>query len=144
MGFKFNIMPKRYTVNSSELQINDILIDVRSEEEFITGSITEHNVPILRQEDRGFCYRYTPLVFLVIGNGLYKNRESLCDYINEVALNEKKNRVVIACSRGRLRSPITWLYLSIKYPELEFKVLRGGIKGYISALGSLNRFNLGR
>lgn len=122
-------MPKRFTVDCKEILPTDLVLDIRSVEEFEKGSLTEYNVPVIKQSDRGFCYRYTPLVFWVIGNGLLKNKDRICEFIETKC--EGNHRVIVACSRGRLRSPIVWLYLKRKYTDMEFKVLRKGIKGYL-------------
>lgn len=144
LGIKFNIMPKRFSVNVDELKYTDIILDVRSLEEFNKGSITDYNIPILKESDRGFCYRYTPLVLWIIFNGLHRNKSNLCECVGNI-INKKhytKLQVILACSGGRLRSPLAWVYLRKKYPNVTFKVLRGGITKALEVKGGLKCLNM--
>lgn len=132
MGFKFKVMPSKFLVNFSDLSKEDLIVDVRTKEEHTLGSVTDINIPILKQEDRGFYLRHTWLVIPVIVNGLWKNRKEVCDSIDNVVITNNIKYIVIACSKGRLRSPITWWYLRFKYKDIKFKVLKGGIKGVVN------------
>ena len=43
--------------------------------------------------------------------------------------NNKKLRILIGCSQGRLRSPAVWLYA--RFLGIDAKILQYGIKHYV-------------
>ena len=129
---RFKVMPERFLVNFEDLSEEVLVVDVRTKEEHTLGSITDINIPILKREDRGFYLRHTSLAVPIIINGLWKNRGELCRSIDNVVITNNIKYIIIACSKGRLRSPLTWWYLRFRFKGIEFKVLRGGIKGVLN------------
>lgn len=105
---------------------NEITIDVRTRSEFNNMKLFKYNIPVINEYNHMRIKRFYPLAIPIILISLYKNRS----YIKTNLLllsNNGKLPVVIGCSRGRLRSPIVFLYaklLGIK----DCKILSGGIK----------------
>lgn len=101
-----------------------IIIDVRTQEEFNKGSIGNLNIPIINEIEYSMIKKCYPIAFCIIIFGLIKNRKTIRDTLGK--LDARDRRIVIACSRGRLRSPIFNLYcLALGYKS---KVLWGGMK----------------
>ncbi|MGL4773152.1 MAG: hypothetical protein ACRC2K_06240 [Clostridium sp.] len=109
------------------------IIDVRTETEFLKMNMTEYNVPIINERDHQRIKAFYPLAIFIITIGIIKNRESIKRRLVEVS-NNKQEEIIIACSRGRLRSPITYIYA--RYIGIRCKVLWGGLKNrYKDKLG---------
>lgn len=54
-----------------------------------------------------------------------KNRERIKELLIKIS-NNKNEEVIIACSRGRLRSPITYIYARLI--GIKCRILWGGLK----------------
>lgn len=88
---------------------NRKLIDVRTKSEFLEMNMTKYNIPVINEEQHLRIKRFYPLAIFIIVKSIIKNREGIKELLIEVS-NNKSEEVIIACSRGRLRSPITYIY----------------------------------
>lgn len=105
---------------------NEITIDVRTRSEFNNMKLFKYNIPVINEYDHMRIKTFYPLAIPIILISLYRNR----NYIkrNLLLLSENgKLPIVIGCSRGRLRSPIVFLYAKLIGIK-NCKILFGGIK----------------
>lgn len=105
---------------------NEITIDVRTVSEFNSMRLFQYNIPIINEDEHIRIKSFYPLAIPIILISLYRNK----NYIKKNLMllsNDGSLPIVIGCSRGRLRSPIVFLYakfIGIK----KCKILFGGIK----------------
>lgn len=104
---------------------NRKLIDVRTKSEFLEMNMTKYNIPVINEEQHLRIKRFYPLAIFIIVKSIIKNREGIKELLIEVS-NNKSEEVIIACSRGRLRSPITYIYARLI--GIKCRVLWGGLK----------------
>ena len=102
-------------------------IDVRSVEEFKTGKLLQYNVPVISKEQHQLLHRHLYLAGIIVFYGLFKNRKFIRKKLLEIS-NNRQNKILIGCSKGRLRSPAVWLYA--KFLGIDAKILKYGIKHY--------------
>ncbi|WP_322395046.1 hypothetical protein, partial [Clostridium perfringens] len=106
--------------------INDRkIIDVRTKSEFLIMNMTEYNIPVIDELQHQKIKSFYPLAIFIISIGIIKNRKKIKKLLLEMS-NNRNDEVIIACSRGRLRSPITYLYARII--GVKCKILWGGLK----------------
>ena len=116
---------------------DEVLIDVRSYEEYIEMPLCQHNIPIINQKQHEFLRNHIYLSALIILYGLIKNRK----VIRQELLNKsdnRKNKIVICCSQGRLRSPIACIYARLI--GIKSNILKGGIKQYYKPKRTKNKW----
>lgn len=101
------------------------VIDVRTKLEFQKMKMTEYNIPVINELQHKRIKQFYPMAFFIIILSIIRNKEEIKKQLIEIS-NNKKEEVIIACSRGRLRSPITYIYARII--GLKCKVLWGGLK----------------
>lgn len=104
---------------------NRKLIDVRTKSEFLDMNMTKYNIPVINEEQHLRIKRFYPLAIFIIVKSIIKNREGIKELLIEVS-NNKSEEVIIACSRGRLRSPITYIYARLI--GIKCRILWGGLK----------------
>ena len=104
---------------------NRKLIDVRTKSEFLDMNMTKYNIPVINEEQHLRIKRFYPLAIFIIVKSIIKNREGIKELLIEVS-NNKSEEVIIACSRGRLRSPITYIYA--RHIGIKCRILWGGLK----------------
>lgn len=105
---------------------DEITIDVRTVSEFNSMRLFKYNIPVINEADHMRIKSFYPLAIPIILISLYKNK----NYIKKNLMLLSKNGslpVVIGCSRGRLRSPIVFLYAKLIGIK-KCKILFGGIK----------------
>jgi tRNA 2-selenouridine synthase SelU len=106
--------------------INDRkIIDVRTKSEFLKMKMTEYNIPVINELQHRRIKRFYPSAMFIIIIAIIKNKDEIKKQLIEIS-NNKSEEVIIACSRGRLRSPITYIYARII--GIRGKVLWGGLK----------------
>ena len=101
------------------------LIDVRTKIEFETMNMTPHNIPVINEKQHKRIKKFYPIAIFIIVSSIIKNKEEIKNALIEMS-NNKREEIIIACSRGRLRSPITYIYAIIL--GIRCKVLWGGLK----------------
>lgn len=105
---------------------DEITIDVRTVSEFNNMRLFQYNIPIINESDHIRIKSFYPLAIPIILVSLYRNK----NYIKKrlmILSNNGTYPIVIGCSRGRLRSPIIFLYA--KFIGIRrCKILFGGIK----------------
>jgi len=104
---------------------NKKLIDVRTKSEFLNMNMTEYNIPVIDEEQHNMIKRLYPFAIFIIIKSIIKNREIIRKRLLEIS-NNKREEVIIACSRGRLRSPITYIYA--RFIGIRCRILWGGLK----------------
>lgn len=104
---------------------NRTLIDVRTKTEFIKMNMCDYNIPIINEKQHRKIKEFYPTAFFIICYGIYKNRMEIKRKLLLYS-NNREDEVILACSRGRLRSPITYLYARLL--GIKCKVLWGGLK----------------
>lgn len=114
-----------FTTLNSE---NRISIDVRSFEESSAMPLLNHTVPVINKQEHTFLHKHLYLAALIVFYGLYKNKKHIRYELLKIS-NNGENKILIGCSKGRLRSPAVWLYA--RYLGLDAKILRNGIRHYI-------------
>lgn len=115
-------------INYEDIQKDDITIDVRTSEEFNENTIFESNIPIINKEEHQRLKKIPFLAIPIIIKSLIKNKKEIQDNIFFFSYFGEK-RLIFGCSKGRLRSPIMYLYA--KSLGINAKVLKKGIKTYI-------------
>lgn len=114
---------KKYLIKYKDIT-NEITIDVRTEDQYNSDKKLQYNVPIINRIQYDFIHKYLIIAEIVIIYGLLKNIKKIkLDLLN--ISNNRKSKIVIACSKGRLRSPTLWAYA--KYLGIDAKVLDGGV-----------------
>ena len=88
---------------------NRKLIDVRTKSEFLEMNMTQYNIPVINEKQHQRIKKFYPLAIFIIVKSIMKNRERIKELLIKIS-NNKNEEVIIACSRGRLRSPITYIY----------------------------------
>lgn len=109
----------------NDIEYNRKSIDVRSHEEHLSSPILRYNVPVINKAQHDFLHRYLILAFAVILYGFFQNRRYIKHQLLKISRN-KKDKLLIACSKGRLRSPIIWIYA--RFLGIDCKILKNGIK----------------
>lgn len=108
---------------------NRITLDVRSVEEYQLMPLLEYNIPVINKNQHSFLHKHLYLAGLIVFYGLFINRKSIKDDLLKIS-NNKKYKILIGCSKGRLRSPAVCLYA--KYLGIDAKILKDGIKPHLS------------
>ena len=103
-------------------------VDVRSSEEFNSTTLLQHNVPVINLAQHQLLHKHLYLAGIIVFYGLFKNRQFIKRKLLEIS-NNKKLRILIGCSQGRLRSPAVWLYA--RFLGIDAKILQYGIKHYV-------------
>ena len=104
---------------------NRKLIDVRTKSEFLEMNMTQHNIPVINEKQHQRIKKFYPLAIFIIVKSIMKNRERIKELLIKIS-NNKNEEVIIACSRGRLRSPITYIYARLI--GIKCRILWGGLK----------------
>ncbi|MGL5330020.1 MAG: rhodanese-like domain-containing protein [Peptostreptococcaceae bacterium] len=114
---------RKYLIRYEDIK-DEITIDVRTKEQFSQNKILKNNIPIINKAQHDFLHRHLFWAEIIIIYGMLKNIKSIKKDLIEIS-NNKKDKLVIGCSKGRLRSPTMWIYAKIL--GIEAKVLEGGI-----------------
>ena len=117
------IFCKKYLIKYKDIT-DEITIDVRTEDQYNDNKKLQYNIPIINKIEYDFLHKYLIIAEIVIIYGLLKNLKKIKSDLLRMS-NDKKSKIVIACSRGRLRSPTLWAYA--KYLGINAKVLDGGV-----------------
>ena len=104
---------------------NRKIIDVRTKSEFLKMKMTEYNIPVINEIQHKRIKRFYPSAIFIIIIAIIKNKEEIKRQLIKMS-NNKSEELIIACSRGRLRSPITYIYARII--GIKSKILWGGLK----------------
>lgn len=104
---------------------NRKLIDVRTKSEFLEMNMTQYNIPVINEKQHQRIKKFYPLAIFIIVKSIMKNRERIKELLIKIS-NNKNEEVIIACSRGRLRSPITYIYARLI--GIKCMILWGGLK----------------
>ena len=116
---------------------DEVLIDVRSYEEYVSMPLCKHNIPIINQKDHEFLRKHIYLAIFIILYGLIKNRKKIKQELLDKSDN-RKNKIVVGCSQGRLRSPIACIYARLI--GINCKILKGGIRQYYKPKRTKNKW----
>lgn len=106
---------------------DEVRIDVRTKSEFKQMNLFENNIPVINEKEHRIIKKIYPIAFIVIGYGLYKRKSYIKRKLLELS-NNGELKIVIACSRGRLRSPVVYMYA--KYLRIDCKVVSRGLKRF--------------
>lgn len=106
---------------------DEVTVDCRTEEEFYRMPLFKYNIPIITKRTHQMIKRFYPCALFVITYCLYRDRDRLK---RELMRRSKgcNRKLVIGCSRGRLRSPILCLYA--RYLGIDAVILSKGIKRF--------------
>lgn len=100
-------------------------IDVRTKEEFNRMPLFKYNIPIINTAEHKRVKKMYPLAFIIIYRGFLKRKLEVRKDLLKISENGR-HKVVIGCSRGRLRSPFVYFYA--RRLGIDCKVLSRGIK----------------
>ena len=114
-------------IDYEDIQKEDITIDVRTIEEFNSMPLFKHNIPLINKEEHDRLKKRIYLAIPIILKSFIKNKEEIKKQLLFFSYHGKK-RVIIGCSRGRLRSPIIYFYA--KKLGINAKILNKGIKRF--------------
>lgn len=117
------IFLKKYLIKYDEIT-DEITIDVRTKEQFLENKILKNNIPIINKKEHDFLHRHLFWAEVIILYVMIKNRKIIKKKLLELSDN-RNNKLVIGCSKGRLRSPTMWAYA--KLLGIDAKVLKNGI-----------------
>lgn len=104
---------------------DEVTVDVRTKEEFERMPLFKYNIPIINAREHQKVKKMYPLAFIIIYNGFSKRKLEVKKSLLKISDNGRK-KLVIGCSRGRLRSPFVYFYA--RSLGIECKVLSRGIK----------------
>lgn len=104
---------------------NEKMVDVRTTREHELTPFTKYSIPVIEIEEYLRIKRFYPLAFYIILKGILKRRTYIKNRLIMISRNREKT-LVFACSRGRLRSPIVYLYARLL--RIKCKILYKGIK----------------
>lgn len=114
---------KKYLIKYNDIT-DEVTIDARTEDQYNSYKILQYNIPIINKVQYDFLHKHLIIAELVIIYGLLKNKKRIKLNLLKIS-NNKKYKIIIACSEGRLRSPTLWAYA--KLLGIDAKVLDGGI-----------------
>lgn len=114
---------KKYLIKYHDIT-DEITIDARTVDQYKSEKKLQYNVPIINKVQYDFLHKHLIIAELVIIYGLLKNIKNIKADLIKIS-NNKKSKIVIACSKGRLRSPTLWAYA--KLIGIDAKVLDGGV-----------------
>ena len=114
---------KKYLIKYNDIT-DEITIDARTIEQYKSEKKLQYNIPIINKVQYDFLHKHLIIAELVIIYGLLKNIKNIKADLIKIS-NNKKSKIVIACSKGRLRSPTLWAYA--KLIGIDAKVLDGGV-----------------
>lgn len=114
---------KKYLIKYNDIT-DEITIDARTEGQYNDNKKLQYNVPIINETQYNFLHKYLFIAEIVIIYGLLKNIKKIKSDLLRIS-NNKESKVVIGCSKGRLRSPTLWAYA--KFLGINAKVLDGGV-----------------
>lgn len=104
---------------------NERTVDVRTEEEFKKMPLFKYNVPIINSREHEKIKKMYPLALFIIYKGFLSRKKIIKSQLLKISENGKY-KLVIGCSRGRLRSPFVYFYA--KTLGIKCEVLSKGIK----------------
>ena len=107
-GIKHN----NYTVEF----IQEVLEKYYSGQGGFTSLANEYKIPI-----KTWIYRTNK------GINVFKNKKYIRNKLLEIS-NNRQYKILIGCSKGRLRSPAVWLYA--RFLGIDAKILKYGVKHY--------------
>ncbi len=107
-------------INYEEIRKEDVTIDVRTTEEFNEMPLFDYSMPIINKKDHDLLKKKIYLAVPIILKSFIKNRKDIKSQLQFFSYHGEK-RIIIGCSRGRLRSPIMYFYA---------KILNKGIKRF--------------
>lgn len=119
-----NIFFKKYLIKYEDIT-NEVTIDVRTNEQFSKNEILKNNIPIMNKKEHDFLHRHLFWAEIIIIFSMLRNIKEIKFKLLEKSKN-KKNKLVIGCSKGRLRSPTMLIYARLL--GIDAKVLKGGIE----------------
>lgn len=114
---------KKYLIRYHDIT-DEITVDARTRDQYNSDKKLQYNIPIINKIQYDFLHRHLIIAELVIIYGLLKNLRNIKRNLIKIS-NNKKSRIVIGCSKGRLRSPTLWAYA--KLLGIDAKVLEGGV-----------------
>lgn len=114
---------KKYLIKYNDIT-DEITVDARTRDQYNSDKKLQYNIPIINKIQYDFLHRHLIIAELVIIYGLLKNLRNIKRDLIKIS-NNKKSRIVIGCSKGRLRSPTLWAYA--KLLGIDAKVLEGGV-----------------
>ena len=114
-------------VTFSTISPHDITVDVRSKEEFEKQKRLTYNVPIMSEHEHQEMKRYIYFAIFIILYRLFQNRREIEEKIRGILENHPTGTLIIGCSRGRLRSPLTAIYLAVKLNRRVY-IIKDGVK----------------
>jgi rhodanese-related sulfurtransferase len=114
---------KKYLIKYEDIT-NEITIDVRTKEQYLEDKILKYNIPIINKKEHDFLKRHLFWAEVIIIFAMLRNIKEIKKELLEKS-NNKNSKVVIGCSKGRLRSPTMWVYA--KLIGIDAKVLEDGV-----------------
>ena len=114
-------------VTFSNISPDAITVDVRSQEEFEQQKRLMYNVPIMNEREHQEMKRYIYVAIFIILYRLFQNRREIESKIRTILEPHPTEALVIGCSRGRLRSPLTAIYLALKLNRRVY-IIKDGVK----------------
>lgn len=115
------------------------MIDVRTTLEHELTPFTKYSIPIIEIQEYLRIKKFYPIAFYIILKGILKRRKFIKTRLIMISRNRKKT-LVLACSRGRLRSPMLYFYARLL--GIKCEILYKGIKPLLksSERKKLNEF----
>lgn len=105
---------------------NETTIDVRTKSEFENMNLFQYNLPVISESEHRMIKSFYPCAIFVISKSIFLKRTHFKNELIKLSKNGTRP-IVIGCSRGRLRSPLMYLFcksIGIK----NTKILWAGIK----------------
>lgn len=107
---------------------DEVTIDCRTEKEFYEMPLFQYNIPIITERYHLMIKRFYPCALFIIIYWLYRDKDRLKNELMKCSEYGNK-KIIIGCSRGRLRSPILCLYA--RYLGIDAVILSKGLKQFL-------------
>ena len=117
-------------IEFNEIKTPSLTIDVRTVSEYRQHPMLAHNVPVMDEQAHQTMKKIIILACPFISYHLYKNRHRIHQEIQHLLITHPNQPIVIACSRGRLRSPLMAVYISLRF-KVDVYVVKRGIKDLV-------------
>lgn len=128
LDYYINIISPNTFVEFKDVTSENLLVDVRTLEEFNKQNLNCINIPVMNRQQHLFLHRHKKIALVIVVYGLIINSVKIFRDLKKVT-NDKT--LIFYCSKGRLRSPVMYLTYKILFRNRVCKILKGGIRSVL-------------
>lgn len=112
-------------INLKDIEEESVIIDVRTKKEYKANGIDKYNINIMNEKDHKTMKKFIVFALPIIAYKVFKNRHMIDVKMKEILKENKGKQIIFICNKGRLRSPLTALYVERKFKIKTFVILGG-------------------